>query len=103
MAIAVACVFILPDFPATTKVRAALDQSRSPPQWLSPAERALAQRRMARDTGEADDNGSMTNGQAVVAVLVRQSLHLRRSDPADRRQGLVRSHDAESALIYPCS
>ena len=31
MAIAVACVFILPDFPATTKVRAALDQSRSPP------------------------------------------------------------------------
>ena len=38
-------------------------------QWLSPAERALAQRRMARDAGEADDNGSMTNGQAVIAVF----------------------------------
>lgn len=30
---------------------------------------------MARDAGEADDNGSMTNGQAVVAVLVRHLLH----------------------------
>ena len=77
MAIAVACVFILPDFPATTKVRAALDQSRSPPQWLSPAERALAQRRMARDTGEADDNGAMSNTQAVVSVLVRQCARSR--------------------------
>jgi hypothetical protein len=41
MAIAIIAIFILPDFPATTR-------------WLSPEERALALRRMEEDAGVGD-------------------------------------------------
>jgi len=45
MFVAVLAIFILPDFPATTK-------------WLTPQERRLAEVRMAEDTGESDHDES---------------------------------------------
>jgi hypothetical protein len=42
MTVAVLAIFILPDFPATTR-------------WLSPEERALALRRMEEDAGVGDE------------------------------------------------
>lgn len=42
MAIAIVAIFVLPDFPRTTK-------------WLSPRERALAIRRMEEDAGVGDE------------------------------------------------
>lgn len=42
---AIICIFILPDFPATTK-------------WLTPEEKAFSQWRMALDASEDDDNES---------------------------------------------
>ena len=43
MAVAVLAIFILPDFPSTTR-------------WLTPEERALALRRMAEDVGVGDQD-----------------------------------------------
>lgn len=43
MAIAVISIFVLPDFPTTTR-------------WLSPEERALALKRMEEDAGVGDEN-----------------------------------------------
>lgn len=42
---AICSIFILPDFPATTR-------------WLSPTERRLAMLRMSEDVGEADEEES---------------------------------------------
>jgi hypothetical protein len=48
--VAVIAMFILPDWPATTK-------------WLTPRERALAVRRLARDAGGVEDEtGSVWQG-----------------------------------------
>jgi len=52
MAVAIAAIFILPDFPATTS-------------WLTPEERRLAELRMEEDAGvgdEEDKHGSLTRG-----------------------------------------
>lgn len=49
MFIAVCAIFILPDFPATTR-------------WLTPEERALALRRMEEDVGVGDQNETEQSG-----------------------------------------
>jgi hypothetical protein len=52
VAVAIIAVFILPDFPATTR-------------WLSPEERRLAEMRMEEDAGVGDEEnkqGSLTRG-----------------------------------------
>ncbi|KAF6749940.1 sugar transporter [Ephemerocybe angulata] len=54
IAVALLAVFILPDFPATTK-------------WLSPEERALAMKRMEEDAGVGDED--QTEGRANGLVL----------------------------------
>ncbi|KAF8897491.1 MFS general substrate transporter [Infundibulicybe gibba] len=51
IAIAVAAIFILPDFPSTTK-------------WLTPEERALALRRMEEDVGVGDQDETEKGGQS---------------------------------------
>lgn len=71
--VAVLAIFILPDWPATTK-------------WLTPRERALAVRRLARDAGGIEDeNGSVWKGardalcdyKGKWSVLVQSSGPLR--------------------------
>ena len=48
--VAILSIFLLPDWPATTK-------------WLTPRERALAVRRLARDAGGIEDeNGNVWKG-----------------------------------------
>lgn len=57
MSVAIVAIFILPDFPATTK-------------WLKPEERRLAELRMAEDAGVGDEEakeGSVTRG-LVLAI-----------------------------------
>ncbi|KAI4520838.1 MFS general substrate transporter, partial [Schizophyllum commune Loenen D] len=49
MAVAVIAIFILPDFPSTTR-------------WLTPEERALALRRMAEDVGVGDQDETEAHG-----------------------------------------
>ena len=49
MAVAVLAIFILPDFPSTTR-------------WLTPEERALALRRMAEDVGVGDQDETEAHG-----------------------------------------
>ncbi|KAF9569060.1 MFS general substrate transporter [Agrocybe pediades] len=51
IAVAVIAIFVLPDFPATTK-------------WLSPEERALAMRRMEEDAGVGDEEQTETGATA---------------------------------------
>ena len=58
MTVAIVCAFLLPDLPRKTR-------------WLSDCERALAQRRMSRDTGEADTGSPMTQLEAAKSVAVR--------------------------------
>ncbi|KAF8165390.1 MFS general substrate transporter [Crassisporium funariophilum] len=52
IAVAVIAIFILPDFPTTTK-------------WLSPQERALAIRRMEEDAGVGDEDEAAGHGKGL--------------------------------------
>lgn len=51
IAIAVVAIFVLPDFPATTK-------------WLTPQERALALKRLEEDVGPSDQDEAEQGGMA---------------------------------------
>lgn len=52
--VAICAIFILPDFPSTTKGK-----------WLSDAERKLALRRMEEDAGVGDEDETEVGGQAA--------------------------------------
>lgn len=56
--LAVICTFIIPDFPHNDR-------------WLTPDERALAQKRLTLETGEADadDDSTMSLGRVVLLCL----------------------------------
>lgn len=57
IAVAIAAIFILPDFPSTTK-------------WLSPQERALAMRRMEEDAAGISDEGEETGHGAGLWMAI---------------------------------
>ncbi|KAJ9091883.1 hypothetical protein QFC19_008909 [Naganishia cerealis] len=64
--VAILAIFILPDWPATTK-------------WLTPRERALAVRRLAKDAGGIEDeNGNVWKG-ARDALLDYKGMNIARS------------------------
>ncbi|EME78868.1 uncharacterized protein MYCFIDRAFT_205194 [Pseudocercospora fijiensis CIRAD86] len=60
---ALCCIFVLPDFPATTK-------------WLTPEERAFAQWRLQLDAGEDDDNHAVSLWQGLKLCCKDYRLYL---------------------------
>ncbi|KAH6914957.1 sugar transporter [Coprinopsis sp. MPI-PUGE-AT-0042] len=56
IAVAIAAIFILPDFPTTSK-------------WLTPQERALAIRRMEEDAGVGDENETEGGGNGFLLAV----------------------------------
>jgi len=61
--VALTAIFVLPDYPATTK-------------WLSEEEKAFAQWRLARDADEEDDNTATNLWQGLKSALVDYKLYL---------------------------
>lgn len=55
MFVAVIAIFVLPDFPSTTR-------------WLTPEERRLAEARMAEDVGESDSENTGAMRGLVLAL-----------------------------------
>lgn len=61
--VAVSSIFILPNYPATTK-------------WLSPEERAYAQWRLIEDAGEADSVGAASLKEGLVLAFKDPRLYI---------------------------
>lgn len=57
MTVAIAAIFILPDFPSTTS-------------WLTPEERRLAELRMEEDVGVGDEENKHGQTRGLVMALV---------------------------------
>jgi MFS family permease len=69
MAVAIMAIFILPDFPNTTK-------------WLSPMERRLAEVRMAEVSTECHIRGTNESDCSARMLVVKQTMILRRKVPS---------------------